>query len=126
MEQTIRINPDRSVAVTLSCGLAATLREPLAKDMDGLSQDLIKIKHTQQVQQLIGRISTPQITKLQYAKLSISDAAVLNAALDFFSAPPTARQEMEAAFRELGYLSESESEPQTSPAGSQESQASTN
>ena len=42
MTQSIKINPDN----TLTDGKSYTLREPRAKDLDGLSQDLIKIKHT--------------------------------------------------------------------------------
>lgn len=49
-EANIRINPDNTVTATLSDGKSYVLREPRAKDMDGLSQDLIKIKHTDQVQ----------------------------------------------------------------------------
>ena len=67
--QSIQINEDNTVTVILSNGDRITLREPLGKDMDGLSQDLIKIKHTDQVQKLIGRISSPQLTRQQYGKL---------------------------------------------------------
>lgn len=112
--QSIQINDDNTVTVILSNGDRLTLREPLGKDMDGLSQDLIKIKHTDQVQKLIGRISTPQLTRVQYGKLGIGDTQVLNTALDFFSAPPSARAEFTAALQELGYLSASASEPTTS------------
>nr|DAY05149.1 MAG TPA: tail assembly chaperone protein [Caudoviricetes sp.] len=111
--QSIQINDDNTVTVILSNGDRLTLREPLGKDMDGLSQDLIKIKHTDQVQKLLGRISTPQLTRLQYGKLGIADTQVLNTALDFFSAPPSARAEFEAALTELGYLPASASEPTT-------------
>ena len=82
--QSIQINEDNTVTVILSNGDRLTLREPLGKDMDGLSQDLIKIKHTDQVQKLIGRISSPQLTRQQYGKLGIADTQVLNTALDFF------------------------------------------
>ncbi|MDD2183681.1 hypothetical protein OP500_10240 [Kingella sp. SNUBH-2017] len=113
MTQSIKINPDNTLTATLSDGKSYTLREPRAKDLDGLSQDLIKIKHTDQVQKLLERTSTPRLSRADYGKLSISDADVLNACLNFFSAPPTAKAEMQAAFAELGYLSESESEPLT-------------
>lgn len=113
-DQTISINQDGTVTATLSNGSRYTLREPIGKDMDGLSQDLIKIKHTDQVQKLLGRISTPKITRLDYAKLSIGDTQVLNTALDFFSAPPSAKAEYTAALSELGYLPASASEPPTS------------
>lgn len=112
--QSIQINEDNTVTVILSDGQRIILREPLGKDMDGLSQDLIKIKHTDQVQKLIGRISTPQLTRLQYGKLGIGDTQVLNTALDFFSAPPSARAEFTAALQELGYLPASASEQTTS------------
>ena len=114
--QNIKINPDNTLTITLSDGNSYTLREPRGKDMDGMGQDLIKIKHTDTVQKVIHRISSPQITRLQYIKLSLSDAQVLNTALDFFSAPPSAKAEMQAALAELGYLQESESEPPTSAA----------
>ena len=52
-EANIRINPDNTVTATLSDGKSYVLREPRAKDMDGLSQDLIKIKQTDQVQKLL-------------------------------------------------------------------------
>ena len=113
-EQTIRINEDGTVTVGLSNGDKYTLREPLAKDMDGLGQDLIKIKHTDSVQKILARIATPPLTRVQYGKLSLSDAQVLNAALDFFSAPPKAKAEMREALQELGYLAASESEQTTS------------
>jgi hypothetical protein len=113
-EQTIRINEDGTLTVGLSNGDKYTLREPLAKDMDGLGQDLIKIKHTDSVQKILARIATPPLTRLQYGKLSLSDAQVLNTALDFFSAPPKAKAEMREALQELGYLAASESEQTTS------------
>lgn len=114
--QSIKINQDNTLTVTLSDGAAYTLREPVGKDMDGLGQDLIKIKHTDTVQKLLHRISTPPLTRVQYGKLPLSDTQVLNAALDFFSAPPSAKAEIRAAYAELGYLSESESAPPTAPA----------
>lgn len=115
MNQTIRIKDTETVEVCLSNGKTYTLREPLAKDLEGLGQDLLKIKHTDTVQKVLARISQPPLTKLQYIKLPMSDAQVLNAALDFFSAPPTAKAEMQAALSELGYLSASESEPTDLP-----------
>lgn len=111
--QTLTIIDDETLQATLSDGRKFTVRAPLVKDMEGLAQDLIRIKHTDTVQKLIGRITSPQITKLQYIKLSLSDAQVLNAAIDFFSAPPSAQAEMKAAMEELGYLAESESAPPT-------------
>ena len=114
--QTIRILDADTLEITFSNGQSHRLREPLAKDLEGLGQDLLKIKHTDSVQKVIHRISSPQITRLQYIKLSLSDAQVLNTALDFFSAPPSAKAEMQAALAELGYLQESESEPPTSAA----------
>ena len=113
MTQSIQIQANGNLTVTLSNGAQYQLREPYAKDLDGLSQDLIKIKHTDQVQKLIGRISSPQLTRQQYGKLGIADTQVLNTALDFFSAPPSARAEFEAALAELGYLPASASEPTT-------------
>ena len=113
--QSIQINEDNTVTVILSNGDRLTLREPLGKDMDGLSQDLIKIKHTDQVQKLLQKISTPALTRVEYGKLSLADADVLNAALNFFSAPPAAKAEMTAALSELGYLAGSESAPSTLP-----------
>ena len=113
--QTIRIIDAETVEVGLSNGQKYRLREPLAKDLEGLGQDLLKIKHTDTVQKVLGRISSPQLTRLQYIKLSLSDAQALNVALDFFSAPPSAKAEMQAALAELGYLSESGSESETLP-----------
>ena len=81
--------------------------------MEGLGQDLIKIKHTDSIQKLLAKISTPPLTRIQYGQLTLSDAQVLNAAIDFFSAPPSARAEFEAALTELGYLPASASEPTT-------------
>lgn len=112
-EQSIIINQDNTLTVTLSDGRKITLREPYAKDMEGLGQDLIKIKHTDTVQKLLSRISTPSLTRLQYGKLPMADANVLNVAVDFFSAPPSAKAEMRDALADLGYLSASESEPST-------------
>lgn len=84
--QTIKINDDNTLTIELSTGDRYTLREPLAKDMEGLGQDLIKVKHTDTVQKLLGKISTPPLTRVAYGKLSMSDAQVLNVAIDFFSA----------------------------------------
>lgn len=112
-EANIRINPDNTVTATLSDGKSYVLREPRAKDMDGLSQDLIKIKHTDQVQKLLAKISTPPVTRAVYGNLSMADADVFNTCLNFFSAPPSAKAEMRTALAELGYLSDSESAPAT-------------
>lgn len=84
------------------------------KDMEGLGQDLIKVKHTDTVQKLLGKISTPPLTRIAYGKLSMSDAQVLNVAIDFFSAPPSAKAEMEAALQDLGYSQSSNTEQTTS------------
>ena len=111
MKQTIKINDDATVSVELSNGGRYTMREPLAKDMEGLGQDLIKIKHTDSVQKLLAKISTPPLTRIQYGQLTLSDAQVLNAAIDFFSAPPSAKAEMQAAMQELGYSPDSNTEP---------------
>lgn len=113
--QQIKINQDGTITATLSNAATYTLREPLGKDMDGLSQDLIKVKHNETVQKLLHRIATPQITRVEFAKLTFSDLSVLGAALDFFIAPPNAKAEMTAALADLGYLSESVSEPTNSP-----------
>ncbi|EEP69313.1 hypothetical protein [Kingella oralis] len=115
MTQSIQIQANGNLTVTLSNGAQYQLREPYAKDLDGLSQDLIKIKHTDQVQKLLQKISTPALTRVEYGKLSLADADVLNAALNFFSAPPAAKAEMTAALAELGYLAGSESAPSTLP-----------
>ena len=114
--QTIRILDADTLEITFSNGQSHRLREPLAKDLEGLGQDLLKIKHTDTVQKLLGRITSPQLTKMQYGSLTLADAQVFNTALDFFSAPPSAKAEMQAALAELGYLQESESEPPTSAA----------
>lgn len=63
---------------------------------------------------LVGRITEPKLTKLDYLKLKMSDTQLINVALNFFSAAPKARTEMMADLKELGYLSESESEAKTS------------
>nr|WP_314269825.1 hypothetical protein [uncultured Kingella sp.] len=115
MTQSIKITDGGKLEVTLSSGAKYTLREPFAKDLDGLSQDLIKIKHTDQVQKLLQKITTPALSRIEYGRLSLSDAEVFNAALSFFYAPPAAKAEMTSALAELGYLTESESAPQTSP-----------
>ena len=117
-KQSIKINPDNTLTVTLSNGNSYTLREPRGKDMDGMGQDLIKIKHTDTIQKLIQKISTPPLTRIQYGILSLSDAQVLNTAIDFFSAPPNAKAEITAALTELGYLAESESTLPTLPTSS--------
>ena len=83
-EPKIKINPDNTIIVTVSNGTAYTLREPLAKDMAGLGQDLIKIKHTETIQKLLSKISTPKIGMAQYGGFSMADAQALNAAVDFF------------------------------------------
>ena len=115
MQQTIRITDQNTLEIRISTGAAYTVREPLARDMEGLGQDLIKIKHTDTVQKVIHRISSPQITRLQYIKLSLSDAQVLNTALDFFSAPPSAKAEIQEALAELGYRQECATTPTDSP-----------
>lgn len=113
--QKIKINQDSTITATLSDGKTYTLREPLGKDMEGLSQDLIKVKHNETVQKLLNRIATPQITRVEFAKMPFSDLNVLGAALDFFIAPPNAKADMKAALTDLGYLSESVFEPTNSP-----------
>ncbi|MCV6775192.1 hypothetical protein OIG30_11540, partial [Neisseria meningitidis] len=60
-EPQIKINADDTMTVTLADGKAYILREPLAKDRAGLGQDLIKIKHTETVQKVLAKISTPKI-----------------------------------------------------------------
>ncbi|MDK4530454.1 MULTISPECIES: hypothetical protein [Kingella] len=110
MNPTIKINPDNTVTVALTSG-TFVLREPIGKDMDGMGQDLIKIKHTDTVQKLLSRIATPSITRAMYGKLTLPETQALNVAIDFFSASPNAKAEMHAALTELGYLSESDSEP---------------
>ncbi|OHR44972.1 hypothetical protein HMPREF2753_09175 [Neisseria sp. HMSC071C03] len=109
-EPKIKINPDNTIIVTVSNGTAYTLREPLAKDMAGLGQDLIKIKHTETIQKLLSKISTPKIGMAQYGGFSMADAQALNAAVDFFSAPPSAKVEIREAFAELGYIQDSATE----------------
>lgn len=113
--QTIKINTDGTITATLSNGKTHVLREPLGKDMEGLSQELIKIKHNETVQKLLNRVATPPISRVEFAKMSFSDLDVLGSALGFFIAPPNAKAEMKAALAELGYLAESESTPTTSP-----------
>lgn len=114
-QQSIKINADQTVTVMLSNGNSYILREPLGKDMANLGQDLIKIKHTDTVQKLLGHIAMPPITRQVYANLTFADTQALNAAIDFFSAPPAAKAEMLSALSELGYLSESDSAPTSSP-----------
>ena len=123
MEQTIQIIDNDNVKITLKTAVVRggteyhtiALRAPVGADMEGLSQDLIKIKHTDQIQKLVHKISNPTITRSDYMKMGMDDLNVINAAIDFFSAPPSAKAEMEAALAELKYLPESESEPQTQP-----------
>lgn len=102
--QDIRINENGTITATLSTGAKYDLREPLAKDLEGLGQDLLKIKHTDSVQKLLAKITTPPLSRIDYGRLSLSDAQVFNAAIDFFSAPPSAKAEMRAALAELGYI----------------------
>ncbi|HHK5576495.1 hypothetical protein [Neisseria lactamica] len=115
-EPQIKINPDDTLTVTLSDGTAYVLREPLAKDMAGLGQDLIKIKHTETVQKILAKISTPKIGMAQYGVLNMADTQALNAAIDFFSAPPSARTEIQEAFEALGYTENADTPPTPSPA----------
>ena len=56
---------------------------------------------------MLYRITTPQLTRVEYGKLTLSDTQVFNTALDFFSAPPTAKAEIAQALADLGYASES-------------------
>ena len=114
-EPKIKINPDDTLTVTLTDGKAYTLREPLAKDMAGMGQDLIKIKHTETVQKLLSKISTPKIGMAQYGVLGMADVQALNAAIDFFSAAPSAKVEIQEAFADLGYTHASDTEPASSP-----------
>lgn len=115
MQQTIRITDQNTLEIRISTGAAYTVREPLARDMEGLGQDLIKIKHTDTVQKLLGRITSPQLTKMQYGSLTLADAQVFNTALDFFSAPPSAKAEIQEALAELGYRQECATTPTDSP-----------
>lgn len=121
MEQAIKIIDNQNVEITISAALkrgeieyhTIKLRAPVAADMEQLSQELVKAKHTDSVQKLIARISQPQITRAEYMRLGFDDLNIINTALDFFSAPPSAKSEIKAALAELGYLSEiAESEQQ--------------
>ncbi|MFV2028883.1 phage tail assembly protein [Neisseria sp. S1] len=121
--QTIQILDDKTVKVTLSAAIkrgdvehhTITLRAPVVADLEGLSQELVNLKHTDTVQKVIHKITSPQITRREYMSLSMDDARALNAALDFFSAPPKAKAEMMEALEEAGYLKASESDAATSP-----------
>lgn len=120
MTQNIQIVDSQAVKVTLAAGIkrgdtlihAISLRAPIAADLEGLSQELFNLKHTDTVQKVIARISTPQITRREYMSLGMDDTRVLNVALDFFSAAPAAKKEMLEALAEAGYLLESESAAQ--------------
>lgn len=118
MEQTLQIVDNQTVKVNLTAVIkrgeteyhTITLHAPVAANMEGLSQDLIKIKHTDQIQKLVAKISEPKITRTEYMQLGMDDLNTINAAIDFFSAPPSAKAEMAEALAELGYLQDTESE----------------
>lgn len=112
MEQTLKIVDNETIQVTLCRPLkrgevaysTVTLRAPVAADLEGLSQELIKLKHTDQLQKLVARISEPAVTRRDYMQMSLDDLNALNAAIDFFSAPPAAKAAMREALEELGFL----------------------
>lgn len=51
----------------------------------------------------------------QYGVLGMADVQALNAAIDFFSAAPSAKAEIQEAFADLGYTHASDTEPASSP-----------
>lgn len=112
MDQTLEIIDNQTVKITLSTPIkrgdttyqTVTLRAPVAAHLEGLSQELIKIKHTDHIQKLVSRISEPVITKKDYMQLTLDDLNTINAAIDFFSAPPSVKAEMREALAELGYI----------------------
>lgn len=121
--QTLQIIDNATVKVTLAAAIkrgeqeihVITLRAPIAADLEGLSQELFNLKHTDTVQKVITRTSSPQITRREYMALAMDDTRALNAALDFFSAAPKARAEMLEALAEAGYLVASASLLTTQP-----------
>ena len=112
MDQTLEIIDNQAVKVTLSKPIirgetnyqTVTLRAPVAAHLEGLSQELVKVKHTDHIQKLVSRISEPVITRQDYMQLTLDDLNTINAALDFFSAPPSAKAAMREALAELGYI----------------------
>ena len=91
-EQSIQVIDERTIKINLLSGVkrgdavvkSFTLRAPVGADFEGLSQELINLKHTDQIQKLIQRISSPQLVRREYMQLPMDDLRALNVAIDFF------------------------------------------
>ena len=111
-EQSIQINADGTVQINLLHGVKRgdnivktyTLRPPLAADLEGLSQELVNLKHTDQIQKLLQRIAVPTLVRREYMSLPLDDVRAFNVALDFFSAPPQLKKQMLADLEDAGFL----------------------
>ena len=113
-EQSIQVIDNNTVQINLLHGVKRgdntvknyTLRAPLAADLEGLSQELINLKHTDQIQKLIQRISSPQLVRREYMQLPMDDLRALNVAIDFFSAPPATKAQMLEDLQAAGFAVE--------------------
>ena len=111
-EQSIQIIDNNTVQINLLHGVKRgentvknyTLRAPLAADLEGLSQELVNLKHTDQIQKLLHRITTPTLVRREYMSLPLDDVRAFNVALDFFSAPASLKKQMLEDLSEAGYM----------------------
>ena len=122
-EQSIQINADGTVQINLLHGVKRgdnivktyTLRPPLAADLEGLSQELVNLKHTDQIQKLLQRIAVPTLVRREYMSLPLDDVRAFNVALDFFSAPASLKKQMLEDLSDAGYLAAPDAESATQP-----------
>ena len=113
-EQSIQVIDERTIKINLLSGVkrgdavvkSFTLRAPVGADFEGLSQELINLKHTDQIQKLIQRISSPQLVRREYMQLPMDDLRALNVAIDFFSAPPATKAQMLEDLQAAGFAVE--------------------
>lgn len=122
-EQSIQIIDNQTVKITLcepvkrAEGETASfiVRAPRAMHLEGLSQELVNLKHTDQIQKLLHRITEPTLTRRDYMQLMLDDVRAFNVALDFFSAPPNLKQQMLSDLAEAGYAVGSATQSETPP-----------
>ena len=111
-EQSIQVIDERTIKINLLSGVkrgdavvkSFTLRAPVGADFEGLSQELVNLKHTDQIQKLLHRITTPTLVRREYMSLPLDDVRAFNVALDFFSAPASLKKQMLEDLSEAGYL----------------------